>query len=208
MNAKLKSFFHTIIFSILSLIIFYLFVDLLYTDLPPYAIELNRVKTYIYFNKNRENQVEIYSFLEYKEKFLFKLPLKPQGIFLSFPLLNSNIENVIQFKYGGFENLILETKDNYPSEIRAYINYNDFHNNCFMYIKGKLKEKNLYIHYFDLPYFWSSSALIEHDLIVSTKENLIVMNILPYKIEERKDYKLISVKNIKKDRLFIRFGSD
>lgn len=111
-------------------------------------------------------------------------------------------------KYEGYEDLRLKTKDNYPSEIQAYIDYRNLKNNCFIYIQGKLKERNLYIHYFDLPYFWSSSAIVEHNLILNKIENLIVTNIVPDKFEEKKDYKIISFKNTKKEKLFIRLESD
>ncbi|MEN3015034.1 MAG: hypothetical protein ABDH21_03120 [bacterium] len=188
-----------LVFALVLSILVYVFIDLFYTDLPPYSIELALVRTYIYFNE--PTKVEIYSFLKYQKKGGWILV--PRGIYLSFPLAQSNIKQILKLNYEGFEVLHTNASYNGLQDMIGFINYKKFQENCLIYLQEKLQTPNKYIHYFDLPYFWSNRAYVENNLIIRKRENLVIMNILPDKVRENQNYRIISIKNTKKEKLSV-----
>lgn len=181
--------------SLLFALIFLCIIDIFYTDLPPYSIRLAKVNSYIYITNDQK--VEIYSVLDYKKTFWFNFPSK--GITLSFPVF----EKVLDYRGEGFSDFYYLA----PNNLQGVINYKDFSNEKFfgIYLKVEVNKKNKYIHTFDLPYFWSSDAKVEHQIFVDKKYKVIVLNISPSKIVENKEKTVIFIDNTKKQRLIIEW---
>jgi hypothetical protein len=185
------------IISILIPIFAYFFIDLFYTDLPPYSIKLTKTTTYIYLQD--KINLEVYSFLDYKSNFLIKTPLGGKKISLYFPFSKSNILKINNYQYSGFDEFLLD--DGY---FMGTIDYNKKNNQqeiyCKIYFKATLNG-NKYIHYFDLPAFWSFNSIAEHYVILNSKENLIVMNLLPFSVYQKDSRYYIKVENKDKKSL-------
>jgi hypothetical protein len=185
------------IISILIPIFAYFFIDLFYTDLPPYSIKLTKTTTYIYLQD--KINLEVYSFLDYKSNFLIKTPLRGKKISLYFPFSKSNILKINNYQYSGFEEFLLD--DGY---FMGTMDYNKKNNQeeiyCKIYFKATLNG-NKYIHYFDLPAFWSFNSIVEHYVILNSKENLIVMNLLPFSVYQKDSRYYIKVENKDKKSL-------
>ncbi len=187
------------IISILIPIFAYFFIDLFYTDLPPYSIKLTKTTTYIYLQD--KINLEVYSFLDYKSNFLIKTPFRGKKISLYFPFSKSNILKINNYQYSGFDEFLLD--DGY---FIATMDYNKKNNQeeiyCKIYFKATLNG-NKYIHYFDLPAFWSFNSIVEHYVILNSKENLIVMNLLPFSVYQKDSRYYIKVENKDKKSLSI-----
>jgi len=185
------------IISILIPIFAYFFIDLFYTDLPPYSIRLSKTTTYIYL-QDKVN-IEVYSFLDYKSNFLIKTLLRGKRINLYFPFSKSNILKISDYEYSGFDEFLLD--DGY---FMGTIDYTKKSNEkeiyCKIYLRATLNG-NKYIHYFDLPAFWSFNSIVEYYVILNDKENLIVMNLLPSNVYQKDHRYYIKVENKNKKSL-------
>ncbi|MFN3995372.1 MAG: hypothetical protein ACK4GR_02435 [bacterium] len=186
--SSLKNF----VLSFIAALILYLIIDLLLTDLPPYSIKLSHTKSYIYLN---QNTVEVYSFLYYTPTFIFNTPLKGKRINLSFPLLYE----IIDYNYTGFDEFYQIEKS-----LKGTIDYEKFttNKNFSIFVKVNVYG-NEYVHTYDLPYFWSKDAIVEHFIIFPKKYKLLVINILPSKIEENQENYIVSIQNTRKEKLKI-----
>jgi len=54
-----------------------------------------------------------------------------------------------------------------------------------------------------LPAFWSFNSVVEHYVILNNKENLIVMNLLPFSVYQKDSRYYIKVENKNKKSLSI-----
>lgn len=186
------------IISIVLILIIYFVVDIFYLDLPPYSINLKEVNTYIYFQNNV--YIEVYSFLTYRSNFWLKTPLRGNKINLIFPFQKSNIKQIQTYDYKGFKTL--ELIDN---QFQGTIDYRDIENElkCLIHLKAHLNT-NEYIHYLDLPAFWSSNAEVFHYVMFSKDSKILFLSIFPSQIIEKDNIYYLKIENKSKQPLKIK----
>ncbi len=195
-----KNNYQSVLFitSIILILLIYFFIDIFYIDLPPYSIDLKEVNTYIYFHD--KNNIEVYSYLTYESNFFMKTPLKGNKINLIFPFEKSNIKEIQSYYYKGFK-----TIDLIDNQFQGTIDYKDIKNNLkgLIYLKAYLKTDE-YVHYLDLPVFWSNKANIKHYVIFNKDFKIFFLSIFPTQIIEKDNSYYLKIENKSKQPLKIK----